>query len=53
LYESSAYTFCKSFLATTVPAVSTAGIPTYLANCGPTTTVSALSSACPCFLATY
>jgi Eukaryotic aspartyl protease len=53
VHAMSAYAFCKSFLGTTVPTASTAGIPNYLANCGPTATVSALSSACPCFLATY
>jgi len=52
-YEVSAYAFCKSFLSTTVPTASTGGIPTYLANCGPTSVVSSISSACPCFLDTY
>jgi hypothetical protein len=51
--ESSAYAFCRSFLSTTVPTASTTGIPSYPANCGPTSIVSRISSACPCFLATY
>ncbi|EJT69946.1 hypothetical protein GGTG_12829 [Gaeumannomyces tritici R3-111a-1] len=49
-HGASVNSFCASLLSTTAPATATSAILTYLANCGTTSRVSRLSSACSCFL---